>query len=346
MVTDDSGLIGLGGVMGGETTEMSATTTRVLVEAAHWDAVVDVPHRQAAQDQLRGRQAQRARRRPDHLRARGRPRGRAADDVRRRHRRPRRHRRRAARRRARRSPVGRRPGPPGQRDADRRRDRGRAPARRRLRGRGSRAARCSVTPPQWRPDLTDPQDFSEEVVRVVGYDKVPSVLPTPPSGRGLTREQRLRRRVGRTMAGQGFVEVLTFPFVGTERPRPARPARRRRPALVAAAEQPAQRRGAVHDDHAAARAAAGGGEERRARHDLVRDLRERAGDHAPRAAARRRSCPSTGAPRTPSSRSWRRRCRPSRCTWVWSRSARPTPPAGGGRVDPSTGPTPSRPSAG
>ena len=38
VVTDDSGLIGLGGVMGGETTEMSATTTRVLVEAAHWDA--------------------------------------------------------------------------------------------------------------------------------------------------------------------------------------------------------------------------------------------------------------------------------------------------------------------
>ena len=39
VVTDDSGIIGLGGVMGGETTEMSATTTRVLVEAAHWDAV-------------------------------------------------------------------------------------------------------------------------------------------------------------------------------------------------------------------------------------------------------------------------------------------------------------------
>src|ERR1700710_2219967 len=39
VVTDDSGIIGLGGVMGGETTEMSATTRRVLVEAAHWDAV-------------------------------------------------------------------------------------------------------------------------------------------------------------------------------------------------------------------------------------------------------------------------------------------------------------------
>ena len=39
VVTDDSGIIGLGGVMGGETTEISGTTTSVLVEAAHWDAV-------------------------------------------------------------------------------------------------------------------------------------------------------------------------------------------------------------------------------------------------------------------------------------------------------------------
>ena len=39
VVTDDSGIIGLGGVMGGEDTEMSDTTTHVLIEAAHWDAV-------------------------------------------------------------------------------------------------------------------------------------------------------------------------------------------------------------------------------------------------------------------------------------------------------------------
>ncbi len=39
VVTDDSGPIGLGGVMGGESTEISETTTRVLVESAHWDAV-------------------------------------------------------------------------------------------------------------------------------------------------------------------------------------------------------------------------------------------------------------------------------------------------------------------
>jgi phenylalanyl-tRNA synthetase beta chain len=74
----------------------------------------------------------------------------------------------------------------------------------------------SVTPPPWRPDLTDPFDLVEEVARVVGYDRVPSVLPPAPPGRGLTPEQQLRRRVGRTLAGAGFVEVLSFPFVGAD----------------------------------------------------------------------------------------------------------------------------------
>ncbi len=42
------------------------------------------------------------------------------------------------------------------------------------------------------------------------------MLPTPPAGRGLTREQRLRRRIGRTLAGAGCVEVVSFPFVGDD----------------------------------------------------------------------------------------------------------------------------------
>jgi phenylalanyl-tRNA synthetase beta chain len=69
-------------------------------------------------------------------------------------------------------------------------------------------------PPPWRPDISDPYDLVEEVVRLVGYDKVPSVLPVAPSGTGLTRRQQLRRRVGLTLAGAGYVEALTFPFVG------------------------------------------------------------------------------------------------------------------------------------
>ncbi len=68
--------------------------------------------------------------------------------------------------------------------------------------------------PSWRLDLTDPYDLVEEVARVVGYDRVPSVVPTAPVSRGLTRAQRLRRRAARTMAGLGLVEVKTYPFVG------------------------------------------------------------------------------------------------------------------------------------
>ncbi|MFE0593616.1 phenylalanine--tRNA ligase subunit beta [Micromonospora echinospora] len=71
----------------------------------------------------------------------------------------------------------------------------------------------TVVPPTWRPDLTDPADLVEEVVRLDGYDRVPSVLPTAPPGRGLTVTQRRHRAVARALAEQGYVEVLAHPFV-------------------------------------------------------------------------------------------------------------------------------------
>ncbi|MCP3781786.1 phenylalanine--tRNA ligase subunit beta [Micromonospora sp. A3M-1-15] len=74
----------------------------------------------------------------------------------------------------------------------------------------------SVTPPSWRPDLTDPADLVEEVVRLDGYDRVPSVLPTAPPGRGLTAPQQRRRSVARSLAERGYVEVLAHPFVAPE----------------------------------------------------------------------------------------------------------------------------------
>lgn len=76
--------------------------------------------------------------------------------------------------------------------------------------------RVTVTPPSWRPDLTDPADFVEEVVRLDGYDRVPSALPPAPAGRGLTDAQRRRRSVARALAENGFVEVLSYPFVSAE----------------------------------------------------------------------------------------------------------------------------------
>lgn len=71
-----------------------------------------------------------------------------------------------------------------------------------------------VTVPSWRPDLGEPNDLAEEVIRLEGYENLPSTLPTPPSGRGLTERQRLHRRVGRALAGAGFVEALNHPFIG------------------------------------------------------------------------------------------------------------------------------------
>ena len=71
-----------------------------------------------------------------------------------------------------------------------------------------------VIPPTWRPDLTDPADLVEEVIRLDGYGKVPSVLPVAPPGNGLTPAQRRRRAVAYALAENGYVEVLSYPFVG------------------------------------------------------------------------------------------------------------------------------------
>jgi phenylalanyl-tRNA synthetase beta chain len=212
VVTDDSGIIGLGGVMGGETTEMSPTTTRVLVEAAHWDAVS--MFRTGRRHKLTSEAGKRNERGVDPVitpaaadrvvellvRYGG---GTAEPGV---------------------TVVGSAPAMPTiEIDYD-------LPARisgididsetvvGNLAAIGCSTAANSqnleVVPPPWRPDLTDPYDLVEEVVRVVGYDRVPSVLPRDAAGRGLTREQRLRRRIGRTLAGAGCVEVISFPFVG------------------------------------------------------------------------------------------------------------------------------------
>ncbi|MGP3949095.1 phenylalanine--tRNA ligase subunit beta [Streptomyces sp. 7N604] len=70
-----------------------------------------------------------------------------------------------------------------------------------------------VTVPSWRPDLRDPNDLAEEVIRLEGYENLPSTLPRPPAGRGLTERQRLHRRAGRALAGAGYVEALNYPFI-------------------------------------------------------------------------------------------------------------------------------------
>ena len=79
------------------------------------------------------------------------------------------------------------------------------------------AENLRVTPPSWRPDLRTGPDLAEEVARIDGYEKIPSVMPTPPVGAGLTHGQVVRRLVADLLAAQGLSEVWNPPFVGADR---------------------------------------------------------------------------------------------------------------------------------
>ncbi|MDP9801743.1 phenylalanyl-tRNA synthetase beta chain [Arcanobacterium wilhelmae] len=75
------------------------------------------------------------------------------------------------------------------------------------------SALLSVTAPTWRPDLVGPAHYVEEVARLIGYDEIASIVPPAPAGRGLTVVQRQRRDLARAFAEQGWTQVLSYPFV-------------------------------------------------------------------------------------------------------------------------------------
>ncbi|GAC1407323.1 MAG: phenylalanine--tRNA ligase subunit beta [Mycobacterium sp.] len=73
--------------------------------------------------------------------------------------------------------------------------------------------RVTATPPSWRPDLREPADLVEEVLRLEGLERIPSVLPEAPAGRGLTPIQKRHRAIGKSLALNGYVEILPTPFL-------------------------------------------------------------------------------------------------------------------------------------
>ncbi|NCV08125.1 MAG: phenylalanine--tRNA ligase subunit beta [Actinobacteria bacterium] len=74
----------------------------------------------------------------------------------------------------------------------------------------------TVDPPSWRADLVGVADFAEEVARLIGYDKIPSILPPRPLHASLTPTQKRRRAVATMLASRGLAEVQTFPFTNQE----------------------------------------------------------------------------------------------------------------------------------
>ncbi|MGA4508736.1 phenylalanine--tRNA ligase subunit beta [Propionibacteriaceae bacterium G1746] len=71
----------------------------------------------------------------------------------------------------------------------------------------------TVVPPTWRPDLVDAYDYVEEVGTKLGYENIPSATPPTTVGSGLTGEQRNRRAALAAAVGAGFVEQISLPFL-------------------------------------------------------------------------------------------------------------------------------------
>lgn len=72
-----------------------------------------------------------------------------------------------------------------------------------------------VTVPTFRPDLTRPADLVEEVARVHGYDKFEATLPTGPAG-GLSPQQTRQRRLNEALIGAGLSQAINLPFVSVD----------------------------------------------------------------------------------------------------------------------------------
>ena len=211
LITDDSGAIGIAGVMGGAATEVSISTSNVLVESAHFDEVSI--GRSRRRHKLPSEASKRFERGVDWQVA-----GIAAQRV-----------------------VDLLVELAGGTEDEAGTDVGTAPETISIElPAGFAAARIgidftgeqivtsledlgagvvkndggwTVTPPSWRSDLETKEDLTEEVARLVGYDKIPATLPVAPPGRGLTRVQQQRRRLIQALADFGLTEVLAYPFV-------------------------------------------------------------------------------------------------------------------------------------
>ena len=212
VIADDTGAVAIAGVMGGASTEIGPTTSEIVLESAHFDAT------SVAYTSRRHRLVSEASRRFE----------RGVDDAL----------APAAAESAVRLLAATQPIEAGAAtDVDKRRERATIQLDPTLPGRlaGVDYSRetvvgrladigctldgtdqLTVTPPSWRPDLRRSVDLVEEVVRLEGYDGLPSTVPRAPGGRGLTREQRQRRQLGRALAAAGWAEVLTYPFTAPD----------------------------------------------------------------------------------------------------------------------------------
>ena len=213
LITDQSGPIGIAGVMGGASTEVTAATTKILLEAAIFDPISIA--RSARRHKLPSEASRRFERGVDHKvsayaaaraaqllieLAGGKLSGLGAEHV------------------TEMPPVkiSMDAGFPAELVGYDYSDKEVVASLEMIGCKVSDKGSLEVEVPSWRPDLRHKTDLAEEVARLVGYDKIPATIPVAPPGRGLTRKQQLRRKILGTLVGSGFVEVLNYPFYTPE----------------------------------------------------------------------------------------------------------------------------------
>ncbi|MGI9018824.1 MAG: phenylalanine--tRNA ligase subunit beta [Euzebya sp.] len=215
VITDESGPIGLAGVMGGEATEINALTSDLYVEVAAWDPVAVL--RTGRRHRLHTEARERFERT---VSAQWLPAGasRVCDlivawaggtvvgghdhhpmpDVR-----P-----RITLRPARvRSLLGIAVGGPEQADLLRKIG---------CQVEGEKEDERVVVPPPYRPDLTIEADLSEEIARLYGYDRIQPTVPSTGRAGRRSPEDLATMAVRRALAGAGWTEVLSYPFISDE----------------------------------------------------------------------------------------------------------------------------------
>lgn len=78
-------------------------------------------------------------------------------------------------------------------------------------------ASVRAVPPSWRHDLSLPEDLAEEVLRLRGYDLIPSILPPVDADpEPLAEDYRQRHGIARRLAALGFYQTVTLGFTSPE----------------------------------------------------------------------------------------------------------------------------------
>ncbi|MCD4804683.1 MAG: phenylalanine--tRNA ligase subunit beta [Desulfobacterales bacterium] len=72
----------------------------------------------------------------------------------------------------------------------------------------------AVVPPSFRVDIARPVDLMEEIARLSGYNNIPTTYPLiPAEARQPEKQLRLRNRLKKIMTGFGFTETINYSFI-------------------------------------------------------------------------------------------------------------------------------------